>query len=914
MAEFRIDQASPGTGNPGETRHDLVAGEVISLVATAPLGAGVTYTWEIIDKIASTATLSATTGATVTIGIAGLITQPCAFLIQLTTNDNGVVTVTRRIASVRTANAALRVPTFVETAPVGHTLSANDPDDSTDNASYADLAGLGSTAKNWRGWSEWAYELTLAVETATGAGGPPSGAASGDLAGTYPGPTVDGLQGVGVSASSPSLNDVLTFNGTVWVPAPGSATSALQDAYDGGNDITIAGGQPVALDAGTETSDLLTLTRTNTGGGDGIDISMGAAATGSGINIGLANASHAPGIQITHASARNGVQLTQGGNDFVLRATQALAPDGSAAAPAYAYGNSPGTGAYSPAPGELGWTFAGSARLLADVTNLNSSLNILPSPANSLNLGSATLYWARGYIGAGTELLPALVLAGDTNTGPWKPAADQWALSTGGSEIQRWEEQVAPTGGRHDFSTMTFDGTALDQSGDSWRGLSLIGAEEGASGGDGYSLLYGNIVGDDAAGERRLIDMQFDGVDTFYVDRFGNLELIGTVDGRDVAADGAVLDGLAAAGTALLADGSVDLTGNLAVDALITIDGRDLSVDGAKLDGIEAAADVTDAANVAAAGALMADGSVAATASQDWAGNDLENVANLTAPAAAALALVGKITTGTAGAVTIGNNAALTASAGDQIGLSLAFTANQSGTAGYVGLLVNITENAVGSGEQVGLLVIQDGVSTLKADAVEARAVRLTTSENGTAADPAVEAGSGEGVGLYRHAGNELGLTANSEAIVVENSGAQAVLRGDVHDTWDIGKDANRFKDGFFSGDLDVTGTVTAAPKAVRTEAGAFAVAGTDHDKIIRCTATSAVACTFNTGVAGQYGTIMLTGAAGEITFTTGTATVQPEVGSTLVSLAGESGKAVTVSYVYLTTTLVQVVGGLVAA
>ncbi len=58
----------------------------------------------------------------------------------------------------------------------------------------------------------------------------------------------------------------------------------------------------------------------------------------------------------------------------------------------------------------------------------------------------------------------------------------------------------------------------------------------------------------------------------------------------------------------LLAGGSVNLIGNLSVDSLITIDGRDLSVDGAKLDGIETAADVTDATNVAAAGAAMSGG------------------------------------------------------------------------------------------------------------------------------------------------------------------------------------------------------------------------------------------------------------------------------------------------------------------
>lgn len=47
-----------------------------------------------------------------------------------------------------------------------------------------------------------------------------------------------------------------------------------------------------------------------------------------------------------------------------------------------------------------------------------------------------------------------------------------------------------------------------------------------------------------------------------------------------------------------------DSSNNVAVAGLV--DGRDLATDGAKLDGIEANADVTDATNVAAAGALIA--------------------------------------------------------------------------------------------------------------------------------------------------------------------------------------------------------------------------------------------------------------------------------------------------------------------
>ena len=47
------------------------------------------------------------------------------------------------------------------------------------------------------------------------------------------------------------------------------------------------------------------------------------------------------------------------------------------------------------------------------------------------------------------------------------------------------------------------------------------------------------------------------------------------------------------------------MTGNIVMSGTETVDGRDLSVDGAKLDGIEASADVTDATNVDAAGAIM---------------------------------------------------------------------------------------------------------------------------------------------------------------------------------------------------------------------------------------------------------------------------------------------------------------------
>ena len=50
-------------------------------------------------------------------------------------------------------------------------------------------------------------------------------------------------------------------------------------------------------------------------------------------------------------------------------------------------------------------------------------------------------------------------------------------------------------------------------------------------------------------------------------------------------------------------DRALDVTNNITVGG--TVDGRDIATDGTKLDGIEASADVTDATNVNAAGAVM---------------------------------------------------------------------------------------------------------------------------------------------------------------------------------------------------------------------------------------------------------------------------------------------------------------------
>jgi len=80
----------------------------------------------------------------------------------------------------------------------------------------------------------------------------------------------------------------------------------------------------------------------------------------------------------------------------------------------------------------------------------------------------------------------------------------------------------------------------------------------------------------------------------------GNITLTGTVDGRDVASDGTKLDGIESSATADQTDAEIRAAVEAASDSNVFTD-----ADHSKLNGIEASADVTDATNVTAAGALM---------------------------------------------------------------------------------------------------------------------------------------------------------------------------------------------------------------------------------------------------------------------------------------------------------------------
>jgi len=80
----------------------------------------------------------------------------------------------------------------------------------------------------------------------------------------------------------------------------------------------------------------------------------------------------------------------------------------------------------------------------------------------------------------------------------------------------------------------------------------------------------------------------------------GAITTTSTVDGRDVATDGTKLDGIEAGATADQTAAEIKTAYESNADTNAFTD-----ADESKLDGIEASADVTDTANVTAAGALM---------------------------------------------------------------------------------------------------------------------------------------------------------------------------------------------------------------------------------------------------------------------------------------------------------------------
>ena len=109
-----------------------------------------------------------------------------------------------------------------------------------------------------------------------------------------------------------------TPGAAIWVSlmGGGGGGGALQDAYDAGNTIVASVARPVALSNAVDITDLLTLTRSFAGAGDGLEVVMAAGTTGR-------------GVRVVAGGSGTGVLVTDGGTEQIGITTNQIFKSGS---------------------------------------------------------------------------------------------------------------------------------------------------------------------------------------------------------------------------------------------------------------------------------------------------------------------------------------------------------------------------------------------------------------------------------------------------------------------------------------------------------------------------------------------------------------------------------------------------------
>ena len=305
----------------------------------------------------------------------------------------------------------------------------------------------------------------------------------------------------------------------------------------------------------------------------------------------------------------------------------------------------------------------------------------------------------------------------------------------------------------------------------------------------------------------------------------GNITVGGTVDGRDVATDGTKLDGIEAGATADQTDAEIRAAIEAATDSNVFTD-----ADHSKLNAIEALADVTDTANVTAAGALMDSELTNITAVKALN----QGVATTDSPSFVGLTASGEITAN--GGIALGDNDKATFGNDDDLQIYHSGTHSFIDDAGQGNLYVR--GNSIQMGKytgEIGLKVQADDAVTLYYDNVE----KLSTTATGIDVTGTVTAGSlniGTTADAYSAVYLTSSTTGESELRMGDtDTDAGSISYTNVNDTMTF-RAAAAPRLTINSTGIDVTGTATMDGLTVdgatttNIDGSNYTFSGTDYD------------------------------------------------------------------------------------